>query len=133
MTTTNPQAGKNMKLFDGTGTTNLIAGIRSPSVKFDGETVDITNIDSNGAKELGEAMGVSSVQVQCRGVLTDAAVHGSLGTRALARTLNPYRVQFGTKALTGNAQISSAEFSGDYNAAQLYNITLDFSGDVTLT
>ena len=71
------QKGKDLLLridSDGMGTFATVAGLRSRSIAFNAETVDITNQESSGQwRELLVGAGVKGARVSGAGVFKDAA------------------------------------------------------------
>ena len=68
-----------------------VAGLRTKSLSINSETVDVTNSDSaSKMRELLAGAGIISVSASGDGVFTDAAVHATLNTKALAGGIDTY-------------------------------------------
>jgi TP901-1 family phage major tail protein len=139
------QRGAAMLLkMDISGTQTTIAGLRSTSITFNEETVDITNKDSLGARTLLAGGGVQSVSVSGSGVFTDdasetalrtayfAQANSSDGSNAQTAAFEDFQIlvpDLGT--LTGAFQITSLEYAGEYNGEVTYSITLESAEYIT--
>lgn len=130
------QHGKNFLLKLGSaasGTT--IAAMRTTRFAINSEMIDATNKSSvDLMRELIAGGGVKSVSVTAEGVLTGATQSATLLGYALDGSLNAFGIVFdnGDK-IDGSFQITAFEASGEYNGAQTYSMTLESSGDVTVT
>lgn len=129
-------AGKSFLLKVGTaasGTT--VAAMRTTRVSINGEMLDATNKDSTDLmRELVAGGGVKSVTVEAEGVLTANAQSATLQGYALDGSLNAYGLVFdGGDKLDGSFQVTRFEMAGEYNGVQTYAMTLESSGDVTLS
>jgi TP901-1 family phage major tail protein len=114
---------------------SAIAGLRSRSVKLDSEFVDITNSDSVNQWREGIAnAGVKSIEMSGSGIFLDDTPQATMISVALLNTIRNWRLvhpNLGT--FEGPFFVSSFEFTGDYNAALEFNITLMSSGAITFT
>lgn len=113
---------------------STVGGMRSTSMRINGEVVDVSDKDSAGWRELIANAGLRSVSVSGSGVFKDTASELSVQTKALNQTIDTYQIVFesGDK-FTGEFQVTSLEFSGDHQNARLYSISLESSGAVTFT
>jgi len=113
------------------GTQTTVGGLRSSSITLNEETVDVTNKDSLGIRALLPAGGVQSMSISGSGVFTDTAAEGAL------------RTQFGAAALlacsfiipdlgtySGNFQLTSLEYSGEYNGEATYSLSFESGGTI---
>jgi TP901-1 family phage major tail protein len=133
------QKGKSVliKLGDGGSPTEAfttIGGLRSSSITLNDETVDITNKDSSGVRELLGGAGVNSVTISGSGVFTDSATEVS--TRALLGASSFSNFQFIVPALgtyEGAFMLASLEYAGEYNGETTYSMTFESSGAVTFS
>jgi TP901-1 family phage major tail protein len=126
------QPGLNIFILDGTGTAaTAIAALRTTTLKIGNKPIDTTNRDSGGWQELLSGGGMTSIQVQGDGVITDGTIFATLGSRAIDRTAHLYTVDFGN-ALTkaGNFIITSFEAAGVFDKEQTYKLALDSSGTI---
>ena len=132
------QKGRSFVLKIGNGATveafTTVGGMRSTGITLGNETVDVTDKDSAGWRELLESAGGKSVSVSGSGVFKDSASETTVRTAALADTIDNYRVQFEDgDYFAGAFQITSLEFTGENNGAREYSLTLESSGAVTYT
>lgn len=129
-------SGRNFKLYDGTGGgKTLIAAMRQTSFTMNGETVDVTTKDStNQARELLAGGGITSMSISASGLLTANAQATTMLGRVKARSLDAYTLEFDNgDTITGSFQMTSFGGAGAYNDAQTYEMSLESSGDFTLT
>ncbi len=131
------QKGSAMLIKVGSGspeTFATIAGLRSSSLTVNNESVDVTNKDSSGKRNLLEGAGVQSVSISGSGVFTDAASETTIKTNVLADTISNYQFiapDFGTFA--GKFQITSYELAGEFNGEVTYSLAFESSKPVTFT
>jgi TP901-1 family phage major tail protein len=123
-----------MKVGDGADPEvfTTIAGLRSTSLTVNNESVDVTNKDSSGKRELLAAAGVQSISVSGSGVFTDGSSESTIKTNALADTIDNYQFlvpDFGT--FTGAFQITSLEYAGEYNGEVTYSMSFESGGTIT--
>ena len=130
--------------IDISGTKTTIGGLRSTSITLNDESVDITNKDSLGSRTLLAGAGVNSLSVSGSGVFTDAASEvavrtafqaqqntsdGSSGQTAAFESFQFIIPNLGT--YTGNFQITSLEYSGEYNGEATYSMSFESAGYIT--
>jgi len=139
------QRGAAMLLkMDISGTQTTIAGLRSTSISFNEESVDVTNKDSLGARTLLAGGGVQSVSVSGSGVFTDqpselalrtayfAQANSSDGASAQDAAFEDFEIlipDLGT--LSGKFMIASLEYAGEYNGEVTYSVTLESAQYIT--
>ena len=112
-------------------TYTTVGGLRSTSISHNDETVDVTTIDSAGAREILANGGITTVEISASGVFTDAASEGTIRTAFGAASLYNYNViipDFGT--YEGKFQITSLEYAGEYNGEVTYSVSLASSGAI---
>lgn len=115
-------------------TYTTVGGLRSTSISLNQETVDITNKDSAGARELLADAGVETVSISGSGVFTDAASESTVRTAFGGANIPNFEVvlpDFGS--YIGKFQIASMEYAGEYNGEVTYSLTLESSGAVAFT
>ena len=130
--------------IDISGTKTTIGGLRSTSITLNDESVDITNKDSLGSRTLLAGAGVNSLSVSGSGVFTDSAAEvavrtafqaqqntsdGSSGQTAAFESFQFIIPNLGT--YTGNFQITSLEYSGEYNGEATYSMSFESAGYIT--
>jgi TP901-1 family phage major tail protein len=132
------QKGKDLLLrvdSTGTGSFATVAGLRSRSISFNAETVDITHADSVGEwRELLAGAGVKSARIAGTGIFKDAASDSTIRAYVFDGTIREWQVvipDFGT--VEGLFQIASFELSGRHDGEVSFEITLESAGELTFT
>ena len=109
-----------------------IGGMRSTSLTMNDEMVDVTNKDSSRARTLLAQGGVNSITVSGSGVFTDSASEATLKAKFDVSALTNYQFlvpDFGT--FTGNFQLTTLEYGGEFNGEVTYSFTFESSGAIT--
>lgn len=132
---TNAFKGREAALYLGDGgspeTFTKFAGARTTAMTLNNEPVDITNIDSNGFRELLPDAGVQSMDVRIDGVVNDAAVYLEVQQQATDRTIRRYQFRSGSGDIwEANMIVQSLERTGTYNDAETFTISLQSSGPI---
>ena len=130
--------GRNWKLKNGiAGAGGILAGVRTTSLKLNDEEVDITTKDSAGWRELGEAFGTQSVDIDIEGIFSDSATFETFRGYAQARTINGFQFistdALDTDAYSGLFMITGYTESSAHNKEVTFACTLKSSGAVTFT
>ncbi len=131
------QKGKDMLLKldeDGRGTLSTVAGLRSKSISFNADTVDITHADSQDQWRELLACGVKSTRVSGSGIFKDQASDELVRSYFFNSTIRDWQItipDFGT--LEGLFQISGFEYAGGHNNELSFELTLDSAGPITFT
>jgi len=132
------QKGKDLLLrvdSTGTGSFATVAGLRSRSISFNAETVDITHADSAGEwRELLAGAGVKSARIAGTGIFKDAASDATIRAYVFDGTIRDWQVvvpDFGT--VEGLFQIGSFELSGSHDGEVAFEMTLESAGELTFT
>jgi TP901-1 family phage major tail protein len=132
------QKGKDLLLrvdSTGTGSFATVAGLRSRSISFNAETVDITHADSAGEwRELLAGAGVKSARITGTGIFKDAASDATIRAYVFDGTIRDWQVvipDFGT--VEGLFQIGSFELSGRHDGEVAFEMTLESAGELTFT
>lgn len=127
------QKGRDLLLkvdSDGSGTFVTVAGLRSRSIAFNAETVDVTHAESTGSwRELLAGAGVKTARVAGGGIFKDAASDEIVRGCVFDGTLREWQIvipDFGT--VTGPFQIATFEISGRHDAEVAFEITLESAG-----
>ncbi len=123
-----------LRIGDGGGPEifTVVGGMRSTSIRINNETVDVTNKTSGGWREILSGAGIRQISLSGSGIFTNSASEANLQAKALAGSVDNYEVVFesGDK-FSGAFQVTSLEFSGDYNGERTYSIALESSGMVS--
>ena len=129
------QKGKDLLLkvdTDGVGTFAAVAGLRSHTIAFNAETVDITDADAAGQwRQLLAGGGVRRASIAGSGIFKDAASDATIQGYLFAGTIRDWEItipDFGT--LTGPFQITTVEYAGEYNGEVAYEVALESAGAV---
>ena len=127
------QKGKDLLLkvdADGLGTFTTVAGLRSRSIAFNAETVDVTHAESTGEwRELLAGAGIKSARVAGAGIFKDAASDALIRAYVFAGTIRSWQVvipDFGT--VTGLFQITSFELTGRHDGEVAFDLALVSAG-----
>jgi len=108
-----------------------VAGMRTTSLTLNATSVDITNKDSGGWRELLSGAGLRRMSISGSGVFTDSAAEASLRTKALAGVLANYEIVFDNgDSFTGAFQVTALDYSGDHNGERTYTLALESSGPI---
>lgn len=127
------QTGRSMLLKVGTGTgATTVASLRTNGMTINGETVDVTNKDSAGYRELLGTAGVVSMSMSASGLLAGGTYDAMFINRVAAKSLDSYTFNLGTNTITGSFQAASYSANGEYNGAQAFDVSLESSGSLTV-
>ena len=133
-----------LKINTSGSTYATVGGLRSTSITLNDESVDITNKDSQGSRTMLAGGGVSSVSISASGVFTDAATEETVraaffaqqntsdGSSAQTPAFKNFQFlipDFGT--LTGQFQITSLEYAGEFNGEVTYSFAFESAGYIT--
>lgn len=132
------QKGKDLLLkvdSDGAGTFVTIAGMRSRTLSFNAETVDITHTESVGRwRELLGGAGARSARVTGAGIFKDSASDETVRGYFFNGTIRAWQVvipDFGT--VQGPFQITSLEIMGKHDGEIAFELALESAGEMTFT
>jgi TP901-1 family phage major tail protein len=130
------QKGKDLllKIDDGTGF-STVAGLRTKTLSFNAQTVDVTHAESAGRwRELLAGAGVKRASLSASGIFKDAASDALVRQKFFADEQCSCQLvipDFGTVA--GPFQIGTLEFTGAHDGELTFEITLESAGEVTFT
>ncbi|MBB3971937.1 phage major tail protein, TP901-1 family [Hansschlegelia beijingensis] len=122
------QKGKDLllKVSDGAGGFVTVAGLRSRSLSFNAEPVDVTHSESAGRwRELLAGAGVKKASVAGAGVFRDEASDGLVFDGAIAE-FQIVIPDFG--AVQGPFQVTGLEFRGEHAGEVAYDLALESAG-----
>ncbi len=127
------QRGKDLLLkldLNGAGTFQTIAGLRATRITFNADTVDVTNLGSEGRwRELLGGAGARSASISGSGVFRDDATDERARAIFFAGEIPRFQViipDFGI--VEGPFQITSLEYAGDHDGEATYEIALASAG-----
>ncbi|WP_029003707.1 phage major tail protein, TP901-1 family [Azorhizobium doebereinerae] len=125
------QKGKDLllKMYDG-ATYVTVAGLRSRTLAFNAQTVDVTHAESAGRwRELLAGAGVKRASISGSGVFKDAASDALVRTAFFEGELRDCQVvipDFGT--VSGPFQVSALELAAAHDGAVTFDLTLESAG-----
>lgn len=132
------QKGKDLLIkmdMTGGGEFETLAGLRATRISFNAETVDTTNLDSQGGwRELLAGAGVKSAALSGSGVFRDAATDERARSAFFAGEIPQMQViipDFGS--LEGRFQITSIEYAGAHNGEATYEMSLASAGALSFS
>lgn len=132
------QTGKSILIkvdTNGAGTFGTIGGMRSKSISLNKETVDVTDSDSTDQwRELLSGAGVKTCSISGSGVFKDSANEALIKTNFLTDVIADYQFvipDFGT--FEGPFDITTVEYSGEYNGEAQFSMSFDSAGVLTFT
>ncbi len=127
------QRGKDLLIkldMTGSGDFETIAGLRATRITFNAETVDVTNLGSEGRwRELLSGAGVRSAAISGSGVFRDATTDERARAIFFGGEIPAFQViipDFGV--VSGPFQITSIEYSGQHDGEAVYEIALASAG-----
>lgn len=120
---------------DGMGTFETVGGLRSRSISFNSETVDVTDGDSvNQWRELLEGAGIKSATITGSGIFKDSASEEDVRGNFFGGLIVDHQFiipDFGT--VEGAFQITALDYAGEYNGEATYSMTFESAGELTWT
>jgi TP901-1 family phage major tail protein len=129
------QRGKDLLLkldLTGAGAFQTIAGLRASRITFNANTVDVTNLGSEGRwRELLAGAGARNAAISGSGVFRDEATDERARAIFFAGEIPRFQViipDFGV--LEGPFQITSLEYAGDHDGEATYEIALASAGAI---
>jgi len=118
------------------GVFTLLGGLRSKSLSFNSESVDVTNHSSDEWSTRLDNSGIRAMSLSGSGVHNgDVETLGLAEDNAIANKLTRFRIldtDNNGRSYTAYFKIASFERAGEYNAEQTYSISLESSGEVTI-
>ena len=130
------QRGKDLLLKvdgDGLGTFTTVAGLRTRSLAFNTETVDITHQESAGQwRELLAGAGVKTARVSGAGVFKDGASDATVRDYFFNGIIRSWQIvipNFGI--VEGLFQITGFEYAGRHDGELSFELSLDSAGALT--
>ena len=127
------QKGRDLLLkvdADGEGAFQTVAGLRTHTLAFNAESVDVTHQESAGRwRELLEGAGVKSAGVRGSGIFRDAGSDATVRGYFFDGTIRDWRVvipDFGT--VEGPFQVTALEYSGRHDGEVTFELALESAG-----
>lgn len=113
----------------------VIGGIRTESMTVSSETVDVSDKDGAGWRELLEGAGITSMSLKGSGVVSDNVVFTD---HVMTAKMNNTHVVLKIESSAGDIwqgtfAVTSLERSGDYNKEETFSVTFESAGTITYT
>ena len=130
------QKGKDLLLkIDNGGSFATVAGLRTRTLAFNAETVDVTNQDSvEGWRELLSGTGIKSARVAGAGIFKDAPSDELVRAAFFDGAIPDFEMtipDFGK--IEGPFQITSFELTGRHDGEVGFDIALESAGALSFT
>jgi TP901-1 family phage major tail protein len=132
------QKGKDLLIkldVSGAGTFETVAGLRATRISFNAETVDVTSLDSaDGWRELLTGAGVKTAAISGSGIFKDSTTDERARQVFFDGETPAWQViipDFGV--VEGAFQLTSIEYSGDYNGEATYELSMASAGALAFT
>ncbi len=132
------QAGQDVLIqieMNGVDEFETIAGLRASKISFNAQSVNATNLSSPGRwRELIEGAGIRSATIGGSGVFIDDATEARVQQQFFDGKTPRLRMRlpnFGD--IIGKFQITSMEFSGNYDGEANYDFSFTSAGELTFT
>lgn len=127
------QAGSGVLIQIGDDTSpadyTTIGGLRTKSLSFNGESIDITNDDSSGWMQILDGQGINSVEVSGSGVFTDEQGFHRIWEAWENKTLTYCKLTIPSfRTIEAKFKVTSISAAGEYNGEVTYDLTLQSSG-----
>ena len=119
----------------GTGTFVTVAGLRSHTLSFNVQRVDVSSQESAGQwRELLAGAGLKSAQIKGSGLFKDAASDAAMRQYFFDGTIRDWQVvvpSFGI--VQGQFQIASLDVAGRHDGEVTFDAALESAGALTFT
>jgi TP901-1 family phage major tail protein len=132
------QRGRDLLLkldADGAGTFQTVAGLRSNTISFNAETVDVSHQESAGQwRELLAGAGLRSASIRGSGIFRDAASDALIRDCFFTGAIRIWQVIIPDFGIVGGPfQIVSLDFGGRHDAEVTFDLALASAGLLTFT
>ena len=110
-----------------------IGALRSSSITINSEQIDVTKKDSSRVRTLLANAGIKSFSVSGSGIFDDGASHQTILTAFNATAFVNFQFLVPDyNTFTGSFQVTSIEYSGEYNDSAQYSLSFESAGAVTI-
>ena len=107
-----------------------VVGLRTKSLRFNAQTIDITHSESEAAwRELLPGAGIKSVELSGSGIFCNGEIAALIRAYFFAQSANVYQIilpGFGT--ITGQFLLRTLTYSGNYDGEANYDLQLQSTG-----
>lgn len=110
-----------------------IAGVRTTSLSIDNSPVDITSKDDSGFRTLGGFSGQRTLDITLEGVWVDQVISDIASGADTGLLLNDITIEDSEDTIAGDFFVASYEMSGAHDGEVTYSVTLQSSGEWTVT
>ena len=108
-----------------------IGGLRARTLSLSTGTVDVTNADSGGWRELLPCGGVRRADVAGSGVFVSGAAAERTQALFFSGELAVWSLTIpGSGTLTGPFQVANLDYAGDYKGEASYSLSLASGGEI---
>ena len=108
-----------------------VAGLRTKTLRFNSQAVDITDAGSGGWTELLPEAGLRSVSITGSGVFRDAASNASVRAAFFAQSpLDAQMILPGFGTITASVLVTALSYGGTYRGEATFELTLSATGPV---
>jgi len=113
----------------------VVGGARSDGITINNETVDVTDKDGGGMRELLQGAGITSMSLKLSGVVSDNTVFTDhIMAAVMANTHVVLKIESGLGDVwTGSFAVPSCERSGEYNKEETFSASFESAGTITYT
>lgn len=123
-----------LKIADGEGGFDVLGGLRARTISLSSGTIDVTNADSGGWRELLACGGTRRADVSGSGVFVSDEAAERARQLFFAGELAEWQLVLpGTGTLTGPFQLANIDYAGDHRGEASYSLSLASAGEVTFT
>ncbi|NJO55661.1 MAG: phage major tail protein, TP901-1 family [Rhodospirillales bacterium] len=120
---------------EGTGTFTTVAGLRTRSLGFNTQSIDVTTQESAGQwRELLVGGGIRTARVSGSGIFKDAASDAIVRTHVMTGAVRPWQIvipDFGV--VTGLFQVVSFELTGRHDGEVAFELAIESAGEMSFT
>ena len=130
------QKGKDILLKIGDASTppvfTTVAGVRARTLSLNAKSVDVTDSDSPGWRELLAGGGVRQCSVSGAGVFKDAAADAQIRQSFFDQSAQPWQLVVpGFGVIAGPFLIAALEYAGQFDGEATFALTLASAGELT--
>ncbi|GLQ19661.1 phage major tail protein, TP901-1 family [Algimonas porphyrae] len=112
------------------GSFMTVAGLRTKSIRLNAQTVDVTDMQSNGWTELLPEAGIRSIAITGSGVFRDAQSDALIRSAFFAQTvLNAQMILPGFGTITSPILVSGLTYGGTFKGEATFELTLVSAGE----
>lgn len=107
-----------------------VSGLRTKSIRLNAQTVDVTDMQSNGWTELLPEAGIRSIAITGSGVFRDAQSDALIRSAFFAQTvLNAQMILPGFGTITSPILVSGLTYGGTFKGEATFELTLVSAGE----